>query len=119
MLSRNFGVTSYGRVVFYDFDDIEYLRDVKFRHIPEAPDSDSELDDEPWYGVEGDEVFPEEFANFLLADPRLRELFLRHHADLLQPEFWQAAQQRLERGEMMDFFPYPEEVRFSNRPPAT
>ena len=37
------------------------------------------------------DVFPEEFATFLLGDPRLRELFLRHHADLLEPEFWQEA----------------------------
>jgi isocitrate dehydrogenase kinase/phosphatase len=112
MLWRNFGVTSYGRVVFYDFDEIEYLRDVNFRRIPPAPDVDSELDAEPWYGATLNDVFPEEFGTFLLGDPRLRELFLRHHADLLEPEFWQEAQQRLERGELMDFFPYPESMRF-------
>src|SRR5262249_44893156 len=62
MLWRNFGVTSYGRVVFYDFDEIEYLQDVNFRRIPEAPDADSELAAEPWYGVMRNDVFPEEFA---------------------------------------------------------
>ena len=61
------------------------------------------------------DVFPEEFATFLLGDPRLRELFLRHHADLLEPEFWQAAQRRIESGELMDFFPYPDSLRFRNR----
>jgi isocitrate dehydrogenase kinase/phosphatase len=115
MLWRNFGVTSYGRVVFYDYDEIEYLRDVRFRRIPEPPDAAAELAAEPWYGVRRNDVFPEEFATFLLGDPRLRELFMRHHADLLEPEFWQATQRRIESGELMDFFPYPESLRFRNR----
>ena len=118
MLWRNFGVTSYGRVVFYDYDEIDYLCDVNFRRIPAAPDPESELAAEPWYGVLRNDVFPEEFATFLLGDPRLRELFLRHHADLLEPEFWQAAQRRIESGELMDFFPYPESLRFRNREAA-
>ncbi len=112
MLWRNFGVTGYGRVVFYDYDEIEYLNDVNFRRIPPAPDPESELAAEPWYGVLRNDVFPEEFATFLLGDPRLREVFLRHHADLLEPEFWHEAQGRIERGEVMDFFPYPESIRF-------
>jgi isocitrate dehydrogenase kinase/phosphatase len=115
MLWRNFGVTSYGRVVFYDYDEIEYLRDVNFRRIPPAPDDESELAAEPWYGVLPHDVFPEEFATFLLGDPRRRELFLRHHADLLEPEFWQGAQRRTASGELMDFFPYPESLRFASR----
>ena len=115
MLWRNFGVTGSGRVVFYDYDEIEYLRDVNFRRIPPAPDAESELAAEPWYGVMRNDVFPEEFETFLLGDPRLRELFLRNHADLLEPEFWQAAQRRIESGELMEFFPYPDSLRFRNR----
>ena len=115
MLWRNFGVTSYGRVVFYDYDEIEYLSDVTFRRLPEALDEMSELAAEPWYGVTRSDVFPEEFGRFLLGEPRLREVFLRHHADLLEPEFWQGAQRRIEQGELLDFFPYPESLRFRNR----
>jgi isocitrate dehydrogenase kinase/phosphatase len=115
MLWRNFGVTSTGRVVFYDYDEIEYLSDVNFRRLPEAPDLASELASEPWYGVMRNDVFPEEFATFLLGDPRLREPFLRHHADLLEPEFWQATQRRIASGELMDFFPYAESLRFRSR----
>jgi isocitrate dehydrogenase kinase/phosphatase len=115
MLWRNFGVTSYGRVVFYDYDEIEYLRDINFRQLPEAPDELSELSDEPWFGVLRNDVFPEEFARFLLGDARFRAIFMRHHADLLEPETWLAAQRRLERGELMDFFPYPEAARFCRR----
>jgi isocitrate dehydrogenase kinase/phosphatase len=118
MLWRNFGVTSYRRVVFYDYDEIEYLSDVNFRRIPPAPDAAAELAAEPWYGVMRNDVFPEEFATFLLGDPRLRALFLRRHADLLEPEFWQAAQRRIERGELVDFFPYPQSLRFRSRDAA-
>jgi isocitrate dehydrogenase kinase/phosphatase len=119
MLWRNFGVTAHGRVVFYDYDEIEYLRDIRIRRIPEPPDPDSELAAEPWYGVTRNDVFPEEFATFLLGEERLRELFLRHHADLLEPEFWQATQRRVESGELMDFFPYPDALRFRSGPAQT
>jgi isocitrate dehydrogenase kinase/phosphatase len=112
MLWRNFGVTRDARVVFYDYDEIEYLTDMNFRRIPEAPNPEAELAGEPWYGVVRNDVFPEEFATFLLSDPQLRELFLRHHADLLAPEFWQDCQRRIDAGEIVDFFPYPESVRF-------
>ena len=37
MLWKNFGMTSYKRVVFYDYDEIEYMTDCNFRVIPEAP----------------------------------------------------------------------------------
>jgi isocitrate dehydrogenase kinase/phosphatase len=115
MLWRNFGVTRDRRVVFYDYDEIEYLTDVNFRRIPDAPNPEAELAGEPWYGVDRNDVFPEEFATFLLADPRLREHFLRHHAELLEPDFWQDCQRRIGEGEIVDFFPYPESLRFGNR----
>jgi len=115
LLWRNFGVTRDGRVVFYDYDELEYLTDVTFRRIPPPPNPEAELSGEPWYGVRRNDVFPEEFATFLLGDPRLREPFLRHHAELLAPEFWWDCQRRVEAGELVDFFPYPESLRFRNR----
>ena len=115
LLWRNFGVTRNGRVVFYDYDEIEYLTDCTFRRIPPPPNPEAELADEPWYGVARNDVFPEEFATFLLGEPRLRTLFLRHHAELLEPEFWQECQRRIEAGEIVDFFPYPESLRFAQR----
>ena len=115
LLWRNFGVTRDGRVVFYDYDELEYLTDVNFRRIPVPPHPEAELSGEAWYGVLRNDVFPEEFATFLLADPRLREPFLRHHAELLEPEFWRDCQRRVEAGELVDFFPYPESLRFRSR----
>ena len=115
LLFKNFGLTRYGRVVFYDYDEIEVLTDCVFRALPEAPGPEAELADEPWFGVGPLDVFPEEWGPFLLGDPTVRDAFLRHHEDLLGPAFWQDAQQRVGDGEIVDFFPYPETVRFRNR----
>ena len=83
MLWRNFGVNRHGRVVFYDYDEIEYLTDCTFRVIPPPPNPEAELSGEPWYPVGALDVFPEEFETFLLGNPQVREAFMRHHADLL------------------------------------
>jgi isocitrate dehydrogenase kinase/phosphatase len=34
MLWKNFGVTRNGKVVFYDYDEIEYITDCNFRRVP-------------------------------------------------------------------------------------
>jgi isocitrate dehydrogenase kinase/phosphatase len=115
MLWRNFGVNRHGRVVFYDYDEIEYLTDCTFRVIPPPPNPEAELSGEPWYPVGPLDVFPEEFETFLLGSPQVREAFMRHHAELLRPPFWQHCQQQVARGEIVDFFPYPEAMRFSRR----
>jgi isocitrate dehydrogenase kinase/phosphatase len=112
MLWKNFGVTRYGRVVFYDYDEIEFMTDMNFRRIPPAPHEDMEMSGEAWYSAGPMDVFPEEFATFLLGSPRVRKAFLKHHRDLLEPAFWQQAQQRIRDGHVEDFFPYPPELRF-------
>jgi isocitrate dehydrogenase kinase/phosphatase len=115
LIWRNFGLTRYGRVLFYDYDEVEYLTDCVFRAIPPPPNPEAELSEDVWYAVGPYDVFPEEFEPFLLGDRQVRESFLRHHADLLTPEFWQASQRRVADGEMVDFFPYAESVRFCRR----
>lgn len=112
MLFKNFGVTRYGRVIFYDYDEIEYMTDCHFRRIPPAPNPEMELSGEVWYPVGRHDVFPEEFATFLLGDPQIRKTFLKYHRDLLDPRFWQQCQQRIKDGVIEDFFPYPVEMRF-------
>ena len=115
MLYKNFGVTRLNRVVFYDYDEIEYMTECNFRRIPPAPNEEAELSDEPWYRVEKHDVFPEQFGPFLLGDPRIRAAFLKHHADLLTPEFWQERKSRILAGRMEDVYPYPREERFVYR----
>jgi isocitrate dehydrogenase kinase/phosphatase len=112
MLWKNFGVTRYGRVVFYDYDEIEYMTDINFRKIPIAPDFETEMSGEVWYPVARNDVFPEEFSTFLLASPLIRKLFMKHHKDLLSPAFWQKTQENIRAGHVEDFFPYPEDLRF-------
>lgn len=115
MLWKNFGVTRFGRVVFYDYDEIEYMTDINFRQIPPAPDFETEMSGEVWYAVARNDVFPEEFATFLLTSPQVRKIFMKHHKDLLSPKFWQEAQEKIRSGHVEDFFPYPQELRFINR----
>src|SRR3546814_8383238 len=49
MLFKNFGVTRLGRVVFYDYDEIQRMTEMNFRRIPPAPYPEAELASEPWY----------------------------------------------------------------------
>jgi len=115
MLFKNFGVTRYDRVVFYDYDEIEYLTDCRFREIPPAPDFETELSGEPWYSVGRNDVFPEEFSRFLLGNDQVRKPFLKYHADLLSTEFWRERQERIRAGQLEDFYPYPQELRFRHQ----
>ncbi|GLS14189.1 bifunctional isocitrate dehydrogenase kinase/phosphatase [Hydrogenophaga electricum] len=112
MLWKNFGITRPGKVVFYDYDEIEYITDCHFRRVPPPRDDADELSGEPWYTVGPRDVFPETFGPFLLGNPLVRQAFLEHHADLLDPAFWQAHQARIAAGHMPDVFPYERERRF-------
>ena len=116
MLWKNFGITRFGRVVFYDYDEIEYMGDCCFRTIPPPPNPEMEMSGENWYSVSRNDVFPEEFGNFLLTSPRVREIFMKNHADLLEVGFWRETQTAIGRGEIKDFFPYPESLRFDRAP---
>jgi isocitrate dehydrogenase kinase/phosphatase len=115
MLWKNFGMTRQGRVVFYDYDEVAYITDCNFRRIPLPRTPEDEMSAEPWYSVGPHDVFPEEFGTFLLGDPRVREPFMRHHADLLDPAYWQERQRRIREGVLDDVFPYPETLRFRHR----
>jgi isocitrate dehydrogenase kinase/phosphatase len=108
MLFKNFGITRYGRVVFYDYDEIEYMTDCNFRSIPEAPTPEMEMASEPWYPIARNDIFPNE----------IRRVFLQHHRDLLSPTFWCQKQARIKAGIVEDFFPYPEELRFCQQAPS-
>jgi len=112
MLLKNFGVTRHNRVVFYDYDEIANMTDCNFRRIPEPRSYEDEMSAEPYYSVGQNDVFPEQFASFLVADPKARSVFLEYHADLMDPAFWTGKQEKIRAGVQEDVFPYPEEVRF-------
>ncbi|RMX05640.1 bifunctional isocitrate dehydrogenase kinase/phosphatase [Corticibacter populi] len=112
MLWKNFGVTRHGKVVFYDYDEIEYITDCNFRQVPAPRNEEEEMSGEIWYAVAPRDVFPETFGPFLLGNPRVREIFMRHHADLLTPQFWQQHKERIQQGHVYDVFPYDQARRF-------
>ena len=115
MLYKNFGVTRQGRVVFYDYDEIEYISDCNFRDIPAPRNEEDEMSAEPWYSVAKNDVFPEQFGVFLLGNPKVRKYFLKHHADLLTADYWRQRKLRIQDGQVEDVFPYPQEIRFVNQ----
>ena len=114
MLWKNFGVTRNGKVVFYDYDEIEYITDCNFRRVPEARNEEDEMSGEVWYSVGPRDVFPETFGPFLLGNPAVRAVFMKHHADLLDAAFWQSHKERIQAGYVHDVFPYEREKRFSH-----
>jgi isocitrate dehydrogenase kinase/phosphatase len=113
MLWKNFGITRHGKVVFYDYDEIEYITDCNFREVPEPRNEEDEMSGEVWYSVAKHDVFPETFGPFLLGNPMVREEFMKHHADLLEAGFWQAHKERIAQGHVYDVFPYEHERRFA------
>lgn len=112
MLWKNFGITRHGKVVFYDYDEIEYITDCNFRRVPTPRNEEEEMSGEIWYNVGPHDVFPETFAPFLLGNPTVCEVFMKHHADLLDVEFWQSHKERILAGHVYDVFPYERSRRF-------
>jgi acetyl-CoA C-acetyltransferase len=116
MLYKNFGVTRLDRVVFYDYDEIEYMTDCNFRRVPVARHDDDEMSSEVSYYVDKRDMFPERWGTFLLGDDRIRAAFLKHHAErCCRPSSGTSARARVVAGHLEDVFPYPPARRFSNR----
>ncbi|RWU08070.1 bifunctional isocitrate dehydrogenase kinase/phosphatase [Pseudidiomarina gelatinasegens] len=112
MLLKNFGLTRHKRVVFYDYDEVQYLTEMNFRTLPKAETYEQMIAPEPWYTVAPNDVFPEQLATFAVPQPELRDLLLKFHPELIDAKFWQQQQEHLRQGVITDVFPYPEAVRF-------
>jgi isocitrate dehydrogenase kinase/phosphatase len=115
MLFKNFGVTRHGRVVFYDYDEIEYFTDCKIRDVPTPRNEEEEMSGEIWYHVGPKDIFPSTYDTFLLGDTRVRKYFLKHHADFFLADTWRAVQNQLHQGVIPDLFSYPQHLRFINK----
>lgn len=115
LLLKNFGVTRFGRVVFYDYDEIAPLDTCIFRRIPTPTSEEEEMSGEPWFFVGPHDIFPEEFPRFLFSSPAQRDIFLTQHGDLCTAEFWLQKQEQLQAGIEDDMFPYPRARRFPHQ----
>jgi isocitrate dehydrogenase kinase/phosphatase len=92
LLLKNFGVTSHGRVIFYDYDEICLVSDCVFRDLPQASCEEEETSAEPWFHCGPHDVFPEQWLPFLSIPPALSAVFTQHHADLLTAAWWRGQQ---------------------------
>ena len=117
MLLKNFGVTRHGRVIFYDYDEICHMKDIKIRRVPKARSEEEELSPDPWFHIGEDDFFPEQFEHFVINHPKVRERFLLHHPELLDPDYWKQIQNDLIDKKRHDVFPYQQEKRFRVRHP--
>ena len=90
LLLKNFGVTSHGRVIFYDYDELCLVSDCVFRDLPRARNEEEETSGEPWFHFGPRDVFPEQWLPFLSIPSALSEVFIREHECLLTASWWRA-----------------------------
>lgn len=103
---KNFGVTRWGRVVFYDYDELSLLTDCRFRKIPEPRSDEEMMADEAWYSVSENDVFPEEFRKFLRLPDHARADFEAVHGDLFGTRFWKKMQEKVKANTPIHILPY-------------
>jgi isocitrate dehydrogenase kinase/phosphatase len=115
MLLKNFGVTRHKRVVFYDYDEVQYLLDVNFRAFTKTDNFEDAINAEANCCAAPGDVFPEQIATFVTPQPHIRQLLLSKHPELVDAAYWRAKQQAIREGVVEDIFPYPNTLRFCQR----
>ncbi|HSF53646.1 MAG TPA: bifunctional isocitrate dehydrogenase kinase/phosphatase [Algoriphagus sp.] len=118
MMTKNFGLTRQKRVIFYDYDEIEFLEDMNFREKPKPENYEQIYASEPWYEIHKNDVFPEDFRRWMIGRADLKPHFLDYHKNLFDPKYWNSLKQRIQNGELIHAFPYPEEIRFRSGEPV-
>ena len=111
LLTKNFGLTRRGRVVFYDYDELCPLTDCNFRTLPQSQTYEEEMASEPWFSVRPNDIFPEEFLRFLAFPETALAALMERHGDLFRPEFWEGVQAELRAGHLPEILPYGPERR--------
>jgi isocitrate dehydrogenase kinase/phosphatase len=107
-------VTRHGRVVFYDYDELCFLTDCQFRKLPDARTPEDEIAAEPWFSVRENDIFPEEFLQFLFFPKPALAALLEHHGEIFRADFWRTIQCQIRAGELPEVFPYRIERRLAN-----
>ncbi|MBB1339535.1 bifunctional isocitrate dehydrogenase kinase/phosphatase [Pseudoalteromonas sp. SR44-2] len=112
MLMKNFGVTRWGRVVFYDFDEICPLTDCNFREVPQTQNALEELSSNSYFDIAENDIFPSQFKVFFSANEIAFNYFNNEHSNLFLATFWQSCQQQVHNGYLPDVYPYKQSWRF-------
>ena len=79
--------------------------------MPVSQSYEDEMLGQPWFPVEPNDVFPEEFRTYLRSPRVVSEVF-DENPEICTVEFWQEMKDRHQGGERPDFFPYPQQYRF-------
>lgn len=111
LLLKNFGVSRAGRAIFYDYDELCFVTDCRFRALPTARTEDEEMHAGAWYHVDENDVFPEQFPQFLGLSPDLRMALLEAHGEIFTVGWWIELQRNIRAGALADVPPYPARLR--------
>lgn len=114
LLLKNFGVTRHGRVIFYDYDEIARVTDLRFRRLPQPADEDDMRGNFDLITAEPNDIFPEEFKAFMAPDGPIGEIFLAEHNEIFDPKYWRDIQKRIAAGEYLSFYAYDQYKRFKH-----
>jgi isocitrate dehydrogenase kinase/phosphatase len=107
LLLKNFGMSRSGRAIFYDYDELCLVTDCRFRALPSARSDEEETHHGAWYYVGDNDVFPEQFPQFLGLDAAQRRALLDAHGEIFDVGWWLALQAGLAAGRITDVPPYP------------
>lgn len=111
----NYGVTNWGRVVLYDYDDVVPIEQVTFREKPVARNDDEEMAPaENWILATDDDFFMDEMDRFSGIPRPLKGFFKSVHGDLYTLQFWHQLTDRIRSGHVFEVVPYDRAKRFRN-----
>jgi isocitrate dehydrogenase kinase/phosphatase len=112
----NYGITHWGRVVLFDYDDVLPIEHITFREKPKPRDEIEEIEpEENWILAGEDEFFIDEIDRYSGIPEPLKGVFKSVHGDLYTLKFWQLLTEKLNQGEIFDVIPYDRSKRFSGR----
>jgi len=104
LLLKNFGISSHGRAIFYDYDELCLVSECRFRELPEDEHADA-------FYVGPHDVFPEQFPRFLGLSETLRAALLAAHGEIFTMRWWHDLQAAIAAGQRFDVPPYPPQCR--------
>ncbi len=109
----NYGVTQWGRVVLYDYDDVLPIERIRFREKPQPRDELQETEpEENWILATEDDFFMDEIERYSGIPHPLRGVFKSVHGDLYKLTFWKNLTENLRKGVIFDVIPYDRVKRF-------
>jgi isocitrate dehydrogenase kinase/phosphatase len=102
LLLKNFGVTKGGRVIFYDYDELCFVTECRFRELPTPTEDDCGRE----VYVAPNDIFPEEFPRFLGLTAAMQQGLMAAHADVFTARWWVEVQKQVAAEVRREIPPY-------------